>query len=379
MRERPPVRAILEHVAQHAAVARHRQDRRPLVDRHAGIIGLHELRAARRAAVELHDLGHAGDAVPDQAREDSPLALGPLPEVALAGVEEALRVAAPFAGRDRLAEYFDMLAGHHLQAAATEYALDLLGRHRGPASAMQGARRAPRRALAPRDQPREACAARLAAHDQHRRIIPAAARAREREQPAAAARERRGSVQHAAQVPRLDVLVHAVAAKHEHLAARERDLRDIGHCYRAVADHARRIVARPAGRRRLARDADRCRRRSRVARARRRGAHAIDAAVADPRDEPSRQQRFRSPAHKRHRRRAGGRAAARDAAPRPRGRRRAAPARSPAASIAPAVERRVQARRRVRGSPTPPSRRRPRRRRRRTAAQRRRARCASPR
>ena len=84
MRERPPVRAVLEDVAVARAVARDRQQRRPLVDGDAGVVGLHEPHAAHRAAVELHDVGHAADAVADQAREDAPFALGPLPEVAVA-------------------------------------------------------------------------------------------------------------------------------------------------------------------------------------------------------------------------------------------------------------------------------------------------------
>ena len=129
MGERPPVRAILEHVAIHAPVANERQQRGPLIDRDAGVVGLHERHPGGRAPIELHDIGYAADAVPDQAREDPPFALGPLREIAVGRVEEALRVASPLAGGDRLAIHVDVVAGHHLQAAATEHTIDLLGRH----------------------------------------------------------------------------------------------------------------------------------------------------------------------------------------------------------------------------------------------------------
>jgi len=83
VRERPPVRAVLEHVAVHAALARNRQDRGPLIDGCAGVVGLHLLRASHRAAIELHHVGNAADAVADEPREDAPLALGPLAVIAL--------------------------------------------------------------------------------------------------------------------------------------------------------------------------------------------------------------------------------------------------------------------------------------------------------
>src|SRR6266508_1174902 len=129
MRERPPVRTILEHVTVHAAVASHGQQRGPLVDGNARIVGLYKLRAAEPSSIELHDVRDAGDTVADQPGEDPPLALGPLPEVALARVQEALGVTAPLAGRDRFAEHLDVLARHHLQATTAEYAIDLLGSH----------------------------------------------------------------------------------------------------------------------------------------------------------------------------------------------------------------------------------------------------------
>src|SRR5262249_39837493 len=88
MRESPPVRAVLEDVPLSSSLTRYRQDRRPLIYRRAGVIGLDVLRAAQGAAIELHHLGHAADAVPDQSREDPPFALCPLPEVALEGIEE---------------------------------------------------------------------------------------------------------------------------------------------------------------------------------------------------------------------------------------------------------------------------------------------------
>ncbi len=55
----------------------HRQQRRPVVDRDAGVVGLHQRRPIGGAAVELDDVGHRPDAVADQAREDAPFALGP--------------------------------------------------------------------------------------------------------------------------------------------------------------------------------------------------------------------------------------------------------------------------------------------------------------
>src|SRR6185295_4940716 len=105
MRERPPVRAILEHMAQDVSIALDRENGRPLVDGRAGIVRLHELRPALRAAVELHHFGNAIDAVADEAREDPPLALGPLAEVAFPGVEEALRIATAVAVARGLAEH----------------------------------------------------------------------------------------------------------------------------------------------------------------------------------------------------------------------------------------------------------------------------------
>ena len=61
--QRPPMRAILEHMAQHATVARHRQQGRPVVHGDAGVVGLHQRRPAGGAAIELHDIGHRPDAV----------------------------------------------------------------------------------------------------------------------------------------------------------------------------------------------------------------------------------------------------------------------------------------------------------------------------
>src|SRR5690349_10021027 len=129
VRERPPVRAVLEDVAVHAVVADHRQQRRPLIDGHAGVVGLDDAHAADPSPVELDHFRNAGDPVADQPREDSPFALRPLAEIAFAGVEEALGVALSLARRHRLAENLDMLARHHLQASAAEYAIDLFGCH----------------------------------------------------------------------------------------------------------------------------------------------------------------------------------------------------------------------------------------------------------
>src|SRR5205085_11032725 len=120
---------ILEHVPVHTSVAHDWKECGPLVDRHAGIVGLDDAHATDASAIELDDVGHAGDAVADQPGEDPPLAFSPLSEVAFARIEEALGVAPSLPGRDRFPEHFDVLAGHHLEATATEYALDLLGSH----------------------------------------------------------------------------------------------------------------------------------------------------------------------------------------------------------------------------------------------------------
>src|SRR4029450_11611489 len=83
-----------------------------------------------RAAIELDDIGNATDAVADQAREDAPFALGPMREIAIGRLQEALGVAPPFARGNPFAKHLDVLAGHHLQASASEDAFDLLGSHR---------------------------------------------------------------------------------------------------------------------------------------------------------------------------------------------------------------------------------------------------------
>ena len=152
----------------------------------------------------------------------------------------------------------------------------------------------------------------IAADHQNGGIVPAAARARKREQPAATARQRSGSVQHAAQVSRPDVLVDAVAAKDQHLATAQGHTFDVRHGHGAIAHHACRIVVRAAGRWCLAQVSigivDRQGFRGLVPP----GAHAIDTAVADPGDEPFRQQHA-SPRAQRHGRRARGPRATGDA------------------------------------------------------------------
>src|SRR6202795_4822640 len=129
MGKSPPVRAILEDVSAHGAVTRNRQQRRPLIDGDAGVVGLDEPCAAQRPAVELLDIGHAADPVSDQTREDAPFALGPLTEVGVARREEALRITASLAWSDRFAKHLDVLAGGHLQPSEAENAFDLLRRH----------------------------------------------------------------------------------------------------------------------------------------------------------------------------------------------------------------------------------------------------------
>ena len=132
VRQRPPVRTILEYVAIASAIARNRQQRRPLIDGDAGVVGLDETYASLRAAVELHDVGHAADTVPDQARENSPFTLGPLAEVGIAGREEALGISATLPRRNGLAINLDVLAGGHLQPAAPKNVFDLRRHHGCP-------------------------------------------------------------------------------------------------------------------------------------------------------------------------------------------------------------------------------------------------------
>ena len=112
-RQRPPVRAILEDIAQQDAVALEPQQRGPVVDGDAGVVGLHQGRPVGRAAIELHDLRHGLETVADEAGEDAPLALGPLAEVAVGRGEEALGVATALAGGRCFAKDLDVVAGDH--------------------------------------------------------------------------------------------------------------------------------------------------------------------------------------------------------------------------------------------------------------------------
>ena len=100
-----------------------------MIDGDSGVVRLHLAHAALDAAVETDDAGYAADAMTDQAGEDAPFPLGPLPEVGVPRFEKALGVKAPFARTDRFAEHLHVLAGRHLETAAAEYAFDLLGRH----------------------------------------------------------------------------------------------------------------------------------------------------------------------------------------------------------------------------------------------------------
>ena len=312
MGERPPVRAILEDVTAHRAVARHRKQRGPLIDGDAGVVGLHEAHAAQRAAVELHDVGHAADPVADQAREDAPLALGPWAVVPIVGREEALRVATALARRHRFAKYLDVLAGGHLQPPAAENAVDLL-RHHGGTCKVGGSpsgdgRCAAALSAANHTSAHAATAISVAigikrasrARERFARCTTstvasslAAARTREFDEPHAAARERRRPAQEPPDVARPGVPVHAVAAQDEHFVVGEADAADVGRVDRTVADHARRVVGRPAQRRFLVQVPVRVVHGEELRRPVVRRAQAIDAAVADPGDEPARQRRVR--------------------------------------------------------------------------------------
>jgi hypothetical protein len=81
--------------------------------------------AAQRPGVELNNIGHATDAVSDQARENAPFALRPLTKVAVACRKEALGVSAPLAWGDRFAKHLDMLAGSHFQPSTAKNVFDL--------------------------------------------------------------------------------------------------------------------------------------------------------------------------------------------------------------------------------------------------------------
>ena len=108
------------------------------------------------------------------------------------------------------------------------------------------------------------------------------------------------------------MLVDAVAAKDQHLAATQGDAFDIRHGHGAVAHHACRIVPRTTEWRRFAQVSIGIVDRQCLGGLVRPGAHAIDTAVADPGDEPLRQQHA-GPRAQRHGRRAGGPCPARDA------------------------------------------------------------------
>src|SRR5207249_2668933 len=94
-----------------------------------GVVRLDEPYAPHRPAVELHDVGHATDAMPDQSRENAPFALCPLTKVAVACGQKALGVATALTRRDRLTKHFDMLAGGHFQPSTAENAFDLRRGH----------------------------------------------------------------------------------------------------------------------------------------------------------------------------------------------------------------------------------------------------------
>ena len=140
-----------------------------------------------------------------------------------------------------------------------------------------------------------------------------AARAHEFEQSLAGTRQRRLRSQRAADFVRVHVLVQAVAAEHKHLAVMQFDAFDIGRDDGAVADHACRIVGRTAGRRLLAQLAIRVIARQKLGGFGDRRARAIDAAVADPCNQPVGERRTDARAQ-RDRRCAGTRARPRDPA-----------------------------------------------------------------
>ena len=263
------------------AVALDRQQRRPLVDRDAGVVGLHELRAGRRAAVELHDVGHRTDAVADQAREDAPFALGPVAEVARRRSPGSAWCSAAARPARRLAKHLDVLAGHHPQAAAAEHAID-----RRPASSLAprcGVVAAERAAASAAARSRSRCAARAARS--HRRCCRW--RARERDQASQRRASGTGCAQHAAATSAASTCLCTPSLHSTSISPRAEVARaTLAPVVGAVADHARRIVGRAARRRLLAEMAVGVVAGQELAPRSPRRREPIDAAIADPGDQP---------------------------------------------------------------------------------------------
>ena len=204
-----------------------------MVDGDARVVGLDQGGTVGRAAIELHDIRDRLDAVADEARQDAPLAFGPLAEVSGRRREESLGVAPPFAGKRRLAEDLDVVAGHHAQATASEHAIDVGGRH-GSLLGRPGAILARGPASAPPHRCRSF-------DQQQGRVIDAGVGAGAGDQLLGSSCQRHRRIQKATPVAVLEMFVQAVAAQRKHVAASRahearRSLRASRRCRPCVPD-----------------------------------------------------------------------------------------------------------------------------------------------
>ena len=129
-RQRPPVGAVVEDIAQRRLAAPQRHERRPLVERRAGIARLQARRAARVGREEVERLRDRRPLQAAEADEDLVLALGPGPEIDAVGGQEALGVAPLLARARHFAKDFDVAAGGDLQSASAEDAFYVRRGHR---------------------------------------------------------------------------------------------------------------------------------------------------------------------------------------------------------------------------------------------------------
>ena len=362
MGERPPVRAVLERVAVHASVAKQRQQRRPLIDGHAGVVGLHELRARR----------------PSRDRT--------------ARRRARSRCRARSGARGCAIRARSIARSRRRSSSGSAWCSAAVRRAPRLRETLRRARRSPSSGARGRTRDRSARGSWLQSRLRLRRAIGDGSAehasqsiawlprsARELDQARAATRQRAPARSSRCDLLRPDMLVHAVAAEHQHLAVAELDARRRWARSTAPLPTIRAgSSGEPPGGGRLAEMAVGVVARQQLRRLVGRRAHAIDAAIADPRDQPARQQMGRSRRTARPWPRRRRPCARRWRAP-PRGRRRAARRDSESRVDAAPVERARAACGPARGSPTKPSRRRRRRRRRRRPAPAGRARCTNPR
>ena len=274
MRERPPVRAVLEHVAQRAAVALDRQQRRPLVDGDAGVVGLHQRRAVRRAAVELHDVGHAARCRGRSGARGCATRARSMRRSrrrrwrGSASCSGAARRARPLRGTPRRARRSPSSGGRGRKRA--RYARRSWLCAFGVSGCGDRADRLVRCTTSTVASSRLPCA----------RTTRSARRS---------VRERHGAAKHAAEHRRIGMPVHAVAAQDEHFTGAQLKMPDIGRIDRPVADHSRWIVGGAPGWWTFTQPpisvVDRKKLRSDVVCLR----QSVDATIADPGDQPTRE------------------------------------------------------------------------------------------